>query len=117
MDGSSGRRGTRFGQVLGLRSGRLQEYRRLHAAIWPEIAAAIRSAGIRDYSIFHFRGLLFATFEFDGPKEDLAARMKGLAAAPRMREWWDLTEPMQAPLDGRKEGEWWASMEEVFRLD
>ena len=37
-----------------------------------------------------------------------------MAAAPRMREWWDIMEPMQEPLATRKEGEWWAEMEEVF---
>ena len=43
--------------------------------------------------------------------------MKSLAAAPRMREWWDIMEPMQIPLVGRKSGEWWTTMEEVFHLD
>jgi L-rhamnose mutarotase len=28
------------------------------------------------------------------------------------REWWKLTDPTQIPLETRKEGEWWASMEE-----
>ena len=37
-----------------------------------------------------------------------------MAAAPRMREWWDIMEPMQEPLATREEGEWWAEMEEVF---
>jgi L-rhamnose mutarotase len=107
----------RFGQVLGLRPERLDEYRRRHAAIWPEIAAAIRAAGIRNYSIFHFQGQLFGYFEYDGPPAEWDARMRRLAAAPRMREWWDLMEPMQAPVAGSAEGEWWATMEEVFHQD
>jgi L-rhamnose mutarotase len=110
-------RALRVGQVLGLRAGRLDEYRRLHAAVWPEIAAAIRDAGLENYSIFHFGGRLFSYFEFDGTRQELDARMAELAAAPRMREWWDLMEPMQEPLEGRKPGEWWAAMEEVFHLD
>ena len=43
--------------------------------------------------------------------------MRALAAAPWMREWWDLMEPMQIPDPARRPGEWWASMEEVFHLD
>ena len=43
--------------------------------------------------------------------------MKELAAAPRMREWWDIMEPMQVPLEGRTPGAWWADMEEVFHHD
>ena len=45
----------RFGQVLGLRPEKVDEYKRHHAGIWPEISAAIREAGIRNYSIFCLR--------------------------------------------------------------
>jgi L-rhamnose mutarotase len=107
----------RFGQVLGLRPERLDEYKRHHVAIWPQIAAAIERAGISNYTIFHLRGQLFAYFEYVGPDEEFEARMKELAAAPRMREWWDLMEPMQVPLEGRPPGAWWTDMEEVFHQD
>jgi L-rhamnose mutarotase len=33
-----------------------------------------------------------------------------------MREWWNITEPMQIPLPGRKQGQWWLDLEEVFHL-
>jgi L-rhamnose mutarotase len=33
--------------------------------------------------------------------------MAELARAPRMREWWDITDAMQIPVEGRGEGEWW----------
>lgn len=107
----------RFGQVLGLRPECLDEYRRHHRAIWPEIADAIRRAGLRNYSIFHRGGQLFAYFEYHGPDAELAARMRALAAAPRMREWWDLMEPMQIPDPGRPPGAWWTDLEEVFHLE
>lgn len=103
--------------MLGLRAEKLGEYRRRHAAIWPEIATAIRAAGIRNYSIFHRDGRLFAYFEFGGTRQELDARMRELAKAPRMREWWDLMEPMQEPVPGAAAGEWWADLEEVFHLD
>src|SRR5690242_6196101 len=99
----------RIGQILGLDPARLDEYKRDHVRIWPEIEAAIREAGIRNYSIFHRRGLLFAYFEYHGPDDEYAARMAALAKAPRMREWWDIMEPMQRPLDDRRPGEWWAA--------
>jgi len=107
----------RFGQLLGLRPEKLEEYKRYHVAIWPEIARAIREAGIRNYSFYHFHDQLFAYFEYTGPEAEYEARMKTLAAAPRMREWWDVMEPMQVPLEGRKPGAWWADMEEVFHQD
>jgi len=107
----------RYGLRLGLRSECLAEYTRQHVRIWPEIAAAIAAAGIRNYSIFHFQGELFAYYEYVGPPAEYEARMQALAEAPRMREWWDLMEPMQLPHPARAAGEWWARMAEVFHVD
>lgn len=112
----------RFGQRLGLRTECLETYKRLHAAIWPEIASAIRAAGIRNYTIYYGAGdsgagELFATFEYHGPEQEFETRMEALAAAPRMREWWDVMEPMQIPRGDRRPGEWWTTLEEVFHLE
>jgi len=38
--------------VLKLRPGMAEEYRRRHAAIWPEMAAALRAGGIVHYTIW-----------------------------------------------------------------
>jgi L-rhamnose mutarotase len=107
----------RFGQELGIRPECIDVYRQHHAKIWPEIARAIRDAGIRDYSIFLRGNRLFAYYEYTGPDEEYEARMEALAQAPRMREWWDLMEPMQVPDPDRAPGTWWSDMEEVFRQD
>jgi L-rhamnose mutarotase len=40
-----------------------------------------------------------------------------MAADPETQRWWDVCKPCQKPLDTRKEGEWWAMMDEVFHLD
>ena len=107
----------RHGIRLGVRAECLAEYTRYHVRIWPEIEAAIYAAGIRNYSIFHFQGELFGYYEYVGPPEQYAERMRTLAAAPRMREWWDIMEAMQIPHPARQPGEWWAAMEEVFHQD
>ena len=107
----------RFGQALGLRPDRLEEYKHHHLKLWPEIESALGKAGITNYSIYHLRGQLFAYYEYTGPDDQYDARMRELAEAPRMREWWDIMEPMQLPLEGRKPGAWWADMEEVFHID
>lgn len=107
----------RFGQVLGLDPLHLDEYRRRHARVWPEVLRALSEAGIRNYSIFHFEGRLFGYYEYVGPPDEYERRMEALKRAPRMREWWDLMEPMQRPLEGRAPGAWWAEMEEVFHHD
>ena len=107
----------RFGQLIGLRPEKLEEYKRYHAAVWPEILAALRKAEIRNYSIFHFDGKLFAYFEYHGPPGEFDERMRQIARSPRMREWWDVMDPMQLPPEGRAAGSWWANMEEVFHTD
>lgn len=116
----------RFGQRLGLAPGHYREYKRLHARIWPEIAAAIHAAGIRNYSIFHLPaggtgtpgpGELFGYYEYVGPPADYRARLQALAEAPRMRQWWDLMESMQIPHPARRADEWWAEMEQLFHQD
>lgn len=105
----------RYGSVIKLRPEKAEEYRRLHAAAWPGVLAMIRECNIRNYSIFLKDGYLFSYFEHHGV--DLASDMARMAADPTTREWWKLTDPCQEPLESRKPGEWWASMEEVFHCD
>jgi L-rhamnose mutarotase len=107
----------RFGQMIRLRPEIIDEYKRIHIKIWPEIEQAIREAGIHNYSIYLKDGILFGYYEYDGPEAEFEMRMQKLANAPRMREWWDITEAMQIPIESRAPGEWWASMEEVFHQD
>lgn len=109
----------RFGQVIRLRPDKVDEYKRLHAAVWPAVLERIAHAGVRNYSIF-LRELagephLFAYFEYVG--DDWARDSAAIAADEATQRWWRLTEPCQAPLDDRAPGEWWAAMEEVFHVD
>jgi L-rhamnose mutarotase len=111
---------TRYGSVIGLRAERLDEYKKLHAAVWPQVAQAIRAANIRNYSIYLRRlddgqYYLFSYFEYVG--RDFAADMAKMGADPETKRWWTFTDPCQRPLKDRKEGEWWAPMEEVFHQD
>jgi len=105
----------RYGSVIKLRPEKAEEYRRLHAAAWPGVLAMIRECNIRNYSIFLKDGYLFSYFEHHGV--DLASDMARMGTDPTTREWWKLTDPCQEPLESRKPGEWWASMEEVFHCD
>ena len=105
----------RFGQLIGLKEENLDVYKKYHAEIWPEIANMIRECNIQNYSIYHFKGMLFAYMEYTGNNfDDDMARM---AADPKTQEWWDIMKPLQEPVDERKDGEWWADMEEVFYQD
>ena len=107
----------RMGFVLGLKADQIAEYKRIHAAVWPEVLDTIARSNIRNYTIFlkEPENLLFAYFEYHG--SDFIQDMAKMAADPKTREWWAICEPMQSPLPTRKEGEWWAEMENVFHTD
>lgn len=81
------------------------EYKARHDALWPDLRDALRSAGVRDYSI-HLEpetGRLFATLWRSDDH-----RMDQLPEMPVMNRWWthmaDLMEtgpsgaPIQTPL-------------------
>ena len=55
----------RVGFTMRLLPGQEAEYRRRHAAVWPEMLDALRAAGARDYSIFIHGDDLFAYLEVD----------------------------------------------------
>ncbi|MGH9447538.1 MAG: L-rhamnose mutarotase [Terriglobia bacterium] len=105
----------RYGQTLKVRPERIEEYVRYHAAVWPEVLKTIHDCNIRNYSIFLKDDMLFAYFEYIG--SDYKADMAKMAADPKTQEWWEIMEPMQAPIPTRAAGEWWAVMKEVFHID
>jgi L-rhamnose mutarotase len=105
----------RYGMVIQVRPEKLEEYKRLHAAVWPGVLKTIRDCNIRNYSIYHKDNYLFGYFEYHGT--DFKADMARMAADPETQEWWKLCEPCQMPLPTRAENEWWANMEEVFHTD
>ena len=107
----------RMGSVLGIKPEAIAEYKRIHADVWPEVLAMIAACNIRNFTIFlkEPENLLFSYFEYHGT--DWAADAAKMAADPKTQEWWAVGRPMQAPLATRKDGEWWAEMENVFHVD
>lgn len=72
--------------VMHLNPGCEDEYRRRHDAIWPELAALLREAGIANYSIFlHPRTLMLFGYLERRPDHGMAA----LPAHSVMRRWWE----------------------------
>ena len=106
---------TRYGQVLGMPPENLEEYRRLHAAVWPEVLQTIAACHMHNYTIFYHDGLLLAYFEYDG--DDLEADMAKMAADPKTQEWWAINEPLQRRLPTAAPGHWWSEAVEVFHVE
>jgi L-rhamnose mutarotase len=106
---------TRYGQVIRLKPEKYEEYKRLHTAAWSEVLEMIKECNIRNYSIYHRDGYLFAYFEYTGT--DFEGDMKKMAADRTTQEWWKCTDPCQERIETAKEGEWWSNMEEMFHMD
>ena len=105
----------RYGMVIKVRPEKLEEYKKLHSEVWPEVLDMIKKCNILNYSIYHRDGYLFSYFEYEG--QDFQADMQKMAADTMTQKWWGLCKPLQEPLDNRAEGQWWADMEEVFHCD
>ena len=95
-----------------LKPGNVDEYRRRHDAIWPELAELLQAAGIHDYSIFLDEETLhlFAVLKLREPNQ-----REQLPQHPVMRRWWDyMRDLMETHPDGRPR-EW--PLAPIFHLD
>jgi len=110
---------SRHGSIIGIDEENILAYTQMHATAWPGVLASIERSNIRNYSIYLGQikpgeNLLFSYFEYIG--DDFGADME-IIGNEVTKTWWTYTDPLQRPLPTRKQGEHWASMEEVFHTD
>jgi L-rhamnose mutarotase len=105
----------RLASVIRLRPEKEEEYRKLHADVWPGVLDALRAAHVTNYSIFLRDGLLFSYLEYTG--DDYEADLARIAQDETTRRWWQLTDPCQQAVDSAGAGEWWVPAEELFHYD
>jgi L-rhamnose mutarotase len=74
----------RMGMVMGIKPERIAEYKRTHAAVWPEVLKQISMSNIRNYTIFlrEPENLLFAYWEYHGDDWAADARKWRRTSAP-----------------------------------
>lgn len=84
---------TRKSFKMHLHPGMEEEYKRRHAALWPEMKEMIREYGGRNYSIFLDRetNVLYGYIELED--EEKWAKSAGTAIC---RKWWDYMAPLMA---------------------
>lgn len=94
----------------------IEEYKKHHDQIWPEIVESIRSAGIQDMEIYLLGTRMCMIIEAD---EQFSFEAKGEAdrVNPKVQEWEKLMWRFQQPLPEAKPGEKWLLMERVYKLD
>lgn len=82
---------TRNAFKMKLKPGNEAEYQRRHDEIWPELATALRDAGVSDYSIFLDRETM-TLFAAQKLSEDHTADQ--LPDLPIVRKWWESMAPL-----------------------
>ena len=110
----------RYGMVIGLYEDRVEDYKKLHREVWPEVLKMIQECDIRNYSIYLNQlgdagYFLFSYFEYIG--DDFEADMTKMAADPITQKWWAACKPCMKPLKNGAEDDWWTNMSEVFHCD
>lgn len=105
----------KIGMVIKVLPEKLEEYRNLHEAVWPEVLRVLRSNHVSNYSIFLKDDLLFGYLEYTG--SDFAGDFKKMGDEQIMQQWYALCGPCQQPLDSRRTGEWWAVMDQLFFME
>lgn len=77
----------RVGFVLKVRPDMIEEYRRRHREVWPEMLDALRTHGWRNYSLFiRDDGTLFGYFETPSSFADAVEGMSGEEVNARWQE-------------------------------
>jgi L-rhamnose mutarotase len=95
---------------LQVRPDRLDEYRERHRSVWPEMLAALRDAGWRNYSLFlRDDGFLVGYLETD----DFEAAQRAMAATEVNDRW----QRDMAPFFDARADHALVRLEEVFHLD
>jgi L-rhamnose mutarotase len=86
-----------------LRPGTVEQYKRRHDELWPDLAMALRDAGIYDYSIFLDEETLhlFAVLKL-WPDN----RIDELPKQPVMQKWWDYMADLMETVPGNRPREW-----------
>ncbi len=105
----------RIGFVLRVKQDRLEEYKRQHEKVWPEMRQALNEAGWHNYSLFvRDDGLLFGYFETPDSLQAAQARM---AAKEVNNRWQEFMSPFFESPDNARPDEMFGELTEIFHLD
>jgi L-rhamnose mutarotase len=93
----------------------IEEYKKLHQNVWPEIIKSIKDSGINVLDIYCSGNRLFMIIEADADFTfDKKSQMD--ANNEKVQEWETLMWKFQQALPWAKPGEKWVVMEKIFGL-
>jgi L-rhamnose mutarotase len=99
--------------LLKVKADQLDEYKRRHETVWPDMLQALRETGWHNYSLFlREDGLLVGYLE----TPDFAAARAGMATREVNERWQREMAPFFEALDGRRPDQGMFELQEVFHL-
>ena len=105
----------RVGFLLKVKPDKLEEYKRHHAQVWPDMLQALRDAGWHNYSLFvRDDGLLFGYFETPESLQTAQARMVEHVVNTR---WQGFMAPFFESPNNARPDEMFVELTEIFHLD
>ncbi len=100
--------------LLKVKKDRLDEYKRRHKEVWPDMLKALHDTGWRNYSLFlRPDGMLVGYLE----TLDFAAALKGMSESEVNHRWQSEMAPFFDALDSLRPDEGLVRLEEVFHSD
>jgi L-rhamnose mutarotase len=93
----------------------INEYDAWHRAVWPEVLASIRDAGIEELEIYRVSNRLFMIMK-TGEQFSFETKEAMDEANPKVQEWEALMWNYQQAIPNAKPGEKWMLMTRIFAL-
>jgi L-rhamnose mutarotase len=105
----------RIGFLLKVKADKIEEYKKHHENVWPEMREALSRQGWHNYSLFiHEDGLLFGYFE---TPDSFETALAGMDREPINEKWQDFMAPYFEAANGRHGDKMMVELTEVFHLD
>jgi L-rhamnose mutarotase len=95
---------------------KVEDYKRHHRAVWPEVLRSLRKVGVLRMEIYDLDRRLMMIMDVKDSFDRARDFARHNASNPRCAEWETLMKTFQLPPPGAKPGEVWALMEKTFDM-
>lgn len=105
----------RIGFLLKVKKDKIEEYKKIHASVWPEMLAALSRCGWHNYSLFmQDDGTLFGYFE---TPHSLESALEAMNSEDINTKWQEMMAPFFESPNGARADEILVELEQVFHLE
>ena len=95
----------------------IEQYKRHHQQVWPEVIEGLKKVGVVDMQIFLLGNRLFMHVKAEDGFDPGISFKKYSTLHPKIEEWEHLMDSFQERIVASSEGEKWVMMEKIFQLE